>query len=205
MSQINTNNQSITDFITEFKGGTRSNRFRVNGSILKYDTNRLGSSDQKLTNFHIRSASLPASIIGAIPVNYRGRTVFYPGDRSYQPWNITVLDDRQASKNHTGRQNTKTLFDLFHDWHRRINDHQSNTDANKTNKPLLPDQHFATDWHIEQLDTNGRQTPLRRFDLKHCWPAAIGPLEFDMSQDNTLMTFSVTLLYSHYEIIPTSY
>jgi len=196
MSQMEPNTHSITDFINGFNGGTRANRFKVMGNLPTRLTNRTNAT----TDFHIRSASIPGSIVGAIPINYRGRTVFYPGDRTYQPWNITILDDIKTSSN---TQNAPdALFAAFHEWHQKINDHVSNTTTYLNTRQSNPDMsdHFKSDWTVEQLDTNGTKT-LKSFKLWHCWPVAIGPIELDMSQDNTLTTFSVTMLYSHYEIL----
>ena len=36
------------------------------------------------------------------------------------------------------------------------------------------------------------------FKLFNVWPIAVGPLTLDMSQDNVLNSFAVTMVYSHY-------
>jgi len=178
-------NQSINDFINGFKGGTRLNRFTVEGSV---GTNATGSG-RLLTPFHIRSASLPEATVGPISINYRGRTVNYAGDRVYQPWQITVLDDHGGNAN--GSEN---LFKMFHDWHDKINSHGSNL-TSETNPVNL----WQRTWTIKQYEVNCN-TPLpgRSFKLFNVWPIAIGPLVLDMGQDNTLASFAVTLVYSHY-------
>ena len=99
---------SITDFINGFGGGHRINRFKVTGNIptingdginLNTSTPNYNSPSFKteITDFHVRAASLPTSQLGVIPVNFRGRTVNYPGDRIYQPWNIVIIDDNKIS------------------------------------------------------------------------------------------------------------
>jgi hypothetical protein len=179
--------QSINDFIRNFKGGTRLNRFQVTGNIGK------GSSGKLLTPFHIRTASLPESTVGPIGVNYRGRSVAYSGDREYKPWIITVLDDHSGSDN--GDEN---LFKAFHDWHDRINSHGkniSNYDAGGSDPKTL----WANFWQVQHLNTNcDSALSGRTFTLFNVWPAAVGELQLDMAQDNTLASFSVTLAFSHY-------
>jgi len=176
--------QSITDFINNFGGGTRTNRFRINGAI-----GRAGGSSTSFNPFHVRAATLPSAQVGAIPVNYRGRTVNYPGDRSYLPWQIVVLDENPNEKRVPGG---KTIYGAFHDWHESINSHAGNVSSQ-----TRPDRHFSSAWNIEQLDVNGRST-LRKFDLYNCWPIQVGPLDLNMDQDNTLGSFIVTVAYSHY-------
>jgi hypothetical protein len=201
------NNHSITDFITNFGGGTRINRFKVSGSLPvgvggNNNPTLVASTTNILSDFHIRAASLPSSQVGVVPINYRGRTVNYPGDRIYQPWVMTVLDDVKLING-----NKISLYRAFHEWQERINRHVDNTTVFEKANDTDPAQHFASDtrsvggnvWTVEQLDTNGSNT-IRKFELWNCWPVAVGPIELDMSQDNTLSTFSVTLVYSHFRI-----
>jgi hypothetical protein len=192
------NDHSITDFITQFGGGTRLNRFKITG---KLGDITLGSSNTDLSQgggvYYVRSASVPGSQVGGIPINYRGRTVVYPGDRTYSPWNITVLDE---NPNSSGGIN---LYKAFHNWSERINSHVNNTTTN----PNDPSAHFSnrlngnvgSAWTVEQLDTNGTAT-IRKFFLHNCWPILVGPIELDMGADNTIATFGVTVIYSHFEI-----
>lgn len=183
--------QSITDFINAFKGGTRLNRFVVQGNILPGN----GGTTNQISSFHVRAATLPEAAVGPITINHRGRSVSYPGDRTYQPWSITILDDHDG----TSTGGTINLYKMFHDWHDRINSHTKNVASYPTGQD--PSSLFAKSWYVKQLNSNGGSTPLggRTFTLYNVWPVAVGPLTFDMSQDNVLNSFSVTLAYSHYK------
>jgi len=210
--------QSITDFINGFGGGHRINRFKVTGSIPTINGTSTPSSGNPVnvspkvdfTDFHVRAASLPTSQVGVIPVNFRGRTVNYPGDRIYQPWNIVVIDDNKKADS---SDKSISLYRAFHEWHERINSHVNNISLYETSSNTDPSQHFAgridsrtggvlntnnPAWTIEQLDTNGAKT-IRKFELWNCWPVAVGPVELDMSQDNVLSTFAVTVVFSHFK------
>ena len=181
-------NNTISDFINGFGGGTRQNRFKITGIIGSPSKQNTTSTFDK-NIFYVRTASLPNSTLGGIPVNYRGRTVVYPGERVYSPWQITVLDDKPSAK--------VKLFEAFHAWSNGINDHVSN---NTSQVGLDPKKHFASNnWTVEQLDTNGTTT-LRKFTLYNCWPQTVGDLALDMGADNTLASFAVTIFYSHYDI-----
>jgi hypothetical protein len=180
---------TISSFISNFGGGTRQNRFKITGNVGALGQ-RTKSSTFTNNSFYVRTASIPNSTLGGIPINYRGRTVVYPGERAYSPWVITVLDDMPNAK-------TK-LFEAFHVWSNHINNHNSNKTGTST-KQLDPKSHFATDWTVDQLDTNGT-TVIRQFTLHNCWPQTVGDLSLDMGADNTLSSFSVTMFYSHYEI-----
>jgi hypothetical protein len=175
--------QGISDFIGGFNGGTRLNRFEVTGNI------GAGSGLSDFTPFHIRSATLPEAIVGEIPINYRGRTVSFPGDRIYKPWNITVLDD-------TG---SNSLYSLFHTWSNKINGHELNTNT-IGGAIATPKSNFATDWAIKQYDPNGAGV-IKTFNIVNCWPTVVGPIQLDMAQDNILGQFAVSMMYTHYTYI----
>ncbi len=74
---------SIDEFKSNFHGGTRRNRFEINGGV----------GDASLSTFHAYAFNLPQVGIGEIPVDYRGRRVYIPGDRDYPVWTLTILDD----------------------------------------------------------------------------------------------------------------
>ena len=182
---------SINSFISGFGGGHRSNRFIVHNN----NTGNSTVGNIKVDNaksFHIRSATLPNSTVGAMAINYRGRTVAYPGERVYTPWQINIIDDA-----------SNELYREFHRWSNKINQHN-------TNGSMLPngdgfsgtqennDSGAAGDWVIQHLDLNGNIITGRKFTLQNCWPMEIGDLVLDMGADNKFVTFPVTLVYSHY-------
>ena len=177
--------QSINDFIRNFKGGTRLNRFQVVGNIGK------GGSGIALTPFHVTTANLPEAAVGPIAINYRGRSVAYSGDRAYKPWAIAVLDDHSGTAN-----GTENLHKAFHDWQDRINSHGKNTSDYTNNDPRSL---WAPYWTVQQLNTNcDSALPGRSFKLFNVWPIEVGPIELDMTQSNMLASFAVSLAYSHY-------
>ena len=50
-------------------------------------------------NFHFlcRSAQIPALTIGEVAVPYRGRQIYLAGDRTYDAWTVTIMNDRNYS------------------------------------------------------------------------------------------------------------
>jgi hypothetical protein len=81
--------------ISEFKGrmtggGARANQFRV---VLAFPP---GAGDQTIAldaSFLAKSATLPASIVGDVAVQFRGRPVHFAGEREFEPWTIEVYTD----------------------------------------------------------------------------------------------------------------
>lgn len=185
---------SITDFIKGFKGGNKANRFEIHGAIGAASGTTDANSQFTANKFHVRSASLPASTFGAIPVNFRGRTVLYPGERVYAPWTITVLDDNKSN-------NATSLYTQFHDWSNQINDHDSNV-MTISGGTQLGDAFHTSNWTIYQLSVNSEEItqPIRKTILHHCWPLRVGEIQFDMSKDNQLAAFEVEVRFSYMDV-----
>ena len=89
-------------------GGVRPNFFEVE---LKFPT--LGIDDNDVsdrTRFLVKGANLPASIIAPISVPFRGRELKIAGERSFDSWTITVINDSNF-----------VLRDAFEKWANIIN------------------------------------------------------------------------------------
>lgn len=166
---------AINTFKNNFFGGTRPNRFEIEATT---------PNGTKIDTFHTYAFNLPEIAIGEIPVNYRGRTVYVPGDRDYAPWQITILDDRNAS-----------IYNAFQDWQNKINDHEANTAADG----------FATgnrgEWVVTHLDTQSAagSSPamLKKFTLVGCWLTGIGPVQLNAAEKNALLTFNATVRFDY--------
>lgn len=154
-------------------GGVRPAFFRVQGAIGK-------TTLPDKVGFLVKSASLPASELGEIGVDYRGRNIKLPGRRTYGDWEITVLADGEFQ-----------LRNAFERWSNDLNDAVENTtdQEHNLNNVLFPN------WSIDQLDRKGN--PIKTYTMFHCWPKTVAAI--DTSYDSeALAEFSVTLTYSYW-------
>lgn len=165
--------QSLSNFIGGFNGGLRTNRFIVNSPKI--------SGDQP---FHIRAASLPAVNTTVLQIPHRGRVFKMPGQRTYEPWTITVLDDT-ANKN---------FWRTFYDWANTIQNHVSNQ-SNASNFDFT-DQ--MTTFTVKQLDFNGNNMT-KQVVLNRVWPSNIGEIRFSADEAESLSSFTVQLEYQYIE------
>ena len=172
---------SIDTFKGQFYGGTRPNRFEIVADL---------PGGGLIDTFHAYAFNLPEVSIGEIPVNYRGRTVYIPGDRDYNPWTITILDDRSGT--------AASIWFALQDWQNKINDHQENVSA----------EGFASgnrgEWTVKHLDHHAERgkSPgtLKEVKLVGCWLTNIGPIQMNAAEKNALVTFTATVRYDY--IIP---
>ncbi len=103
---------TISNFSSKFRGGVRPNLF--NCSITP-PTGVMLSND---FSFHCKGTSMPASSVPAIDVNYLGRQLKVPGDRTYADWTVTVYNDVDMSIRHA-----------FEGWMNLIQNHGANYQA----------------------------------------------------------------------------
>ena len=169
----------LNEFKTNFFGGTRSNRFLIEGNI------PATSQGARFTPFHVRSTIMPQVMSTTLTYDYFGRKFHYPGEKQYSTWVFTVLDD-------TGDKN---LWRYFQEWQNRINNSNTNMSALINQSTTYK----VSNWRIKHLDINGDQV-LKTFILHGCWPAQVGQLSLNMTTPNTFSTFQVMIVFDQMEI-----
>lgn len=154
-------------------GGVRPAFFRVQGPI-----GRTTLPDQ--IGFLTKAASLPASDLSEIAVDYRGRQLKYPGKRTYADWELTILSDGKF-----------LVRNAFERWVNDINDAVGNVakEEHNLNNILFPQ------WSIDQLDRGGQA--IKTYTMFHCWPKSIGSIATSY-ENESLAEFTVTLAYSYF-------
>ena len=116
--------RTLEDFKSRLIGGAaRPNLFEVELNFPSFAT--VGTTQQgtdntrslsELSRFMIKTANLPASSVGVIEVPFRGRSLKIAGDRTFEVWTITVINDIDFS--------IRTAFER---WMNAINKHDDNS------------------------------------------------------------------------------
>lgn len=161
-------NNQLSDFKSNFNGGTRKNRFLI-------DADFPGGS---FTRFHIMTTNIPTTSSKRIEYDYFGRKWNYPGEKDYGTWSFSVLDDLG--------NDIANLWKQFHSWQNLINNHE-------TNKSTLSGYKTAS-LKIKHLNINGDETtPLKTYILEGCWPSTVKGINFNMGGNAKLNSFVVTM------------
>ena len=86
------NQRNITEFRSRLTGGgARANLFEVGITF----PDGLGIDERLVSDkipFLVKAAEIPASNLGNIPVPYRGRVLPVAGDRTFDPWTVTIIN-----------------------------------------------------------------------------------------------------------------
>jgi hypothetical protein len=164
--------------INEFKaqlvgGGARPTLFQVQ------ITNPItGAADLKLP-FMVKTAALPGSSVGFYPVPYFGRVVKYAGDRTFEPWTVTVINDEDF-----------LVRNAMESWSNAINSHDSNTRA-------LPQQ-YKSNAIITQFGKNG--SALRTYVFEGLYPESIDAIPVSWEAVDQIEEFTVTFQYDLWRV-----
>ena len=84
---------TVTEFKTKLAiggGGARPSLYSVdiNAPSLSFSTN---------SNILVKAAAIPASTLAPLTVNYMGRAYKTPGFRTFDVWNVTVINDEDMA------------------------------------------------------------------------------------------------------------
>ena len=108
------NQRNITEFRSRLSGGgARANLFEVEIAFPEELVIDLNLVTDKVP-FLVKAAEIPASNLGNIPVPYRGRVLPVAGDRTFDPWTVTVINDTDFQ-----------IRDAMEKWSNSINDLQT--------------------------------------------------------------------------------
>jgi hypothetical protein len=165
----------ITEFIANFSGGARANKFRV---TLGYPA-LVGTPDVR-DYIMCRGASLPGSTIGVAQAAYQGRQIPFPGDATFEPWTVTVYNDESFSHRNA-----------FIRWRDAFNTHRGNLQRTTNMKSL-----FATQ-QVQQLSRDERV--LKSIKLFNSWVSEVSPIDLAYDDNDTIEIYTVTFQFSHWE------
>lgn len=165
---------SIADFKGQLKGGgARPNRFKV---MVEFPAFAGTVSDTTKTSFLCISTQLPGSTLGIIEIPFRGRMLKLPGDRTFDEWTCSFINDTDFA-----------LRDAFERWHNGINAYNSNTGSS------VPDE-IMSNVSVMQLDST--DNVIKTYTMKLAWPSVVGPIEIGQDQTDTYEQFETTFVYS---------
>ena len=127
----------------------------------------------------VKAASMPASNIAPLAVNYAGRAYKWQGFRTYDIWNVTVLNDESFSI----RNNMMT-------WMRKISGMMDG--SRSTTFGVTQAEGNAT---ITQIGIDGKDK--KNYKFYNLWPTEIGEIAVDWSND-AIEEYTIGFAYDHW-------
>ncbi len=159
-------------------GGARPTLFQV---II---TNPIdGSADLKVP-FMAQAAQLPSFTTGIINVPYMGRTIKEAGDRTFEDWTVTIINDEDF-----------LVRNAMEAWNNAINRLERNIRDTGSSSGL----DYKSQATVTQYAKTG--DPIRTYQFEGLFPSNIAPIQLDWSSTDTYEQFDVTFSYDSFEVI----
>ena len=167
---------SIDDFKSNLiGGGARANQYRV---IMSTPPAIATGLDVNRASFLVKATSLPGQTISEIEVQFRGRQLYLAGDRTFETWTTTIINDTDFM-----------VRNAMERWMNGINDLDENTG-------LANVADYTAQLTVEQLDRD--DNILKSYVLRNCWPTAVTPIELSYDTVSDIETFDVTWRYTSF-------
>ena len=171
-------------------GGARPNLFEVSipsfpsGINLGVQGDGTGQYDAENFTFLCKAAALPASNIAPIDVPFRGRVLKVAGDRTFDVWTVTIINDENFSH--------RRAFEAWMQNVAQYSDHSG----------LTSPVDYMTDATVVQLGravvatetgtgTGGNANVLAQYKFKDIFPTNISQIDLSYDSSDTIEEFTV--------------
>jgi hypothetical protein len=172
---------NVAEFRANMIGdGARPNLFQVTLNFPTIAANGV-TAGQKAT-FMAKSAQLPGSTIGTVPVYYFGRELKFAGNRTFTDWTLQIINDEDF-----------TIRRAIESWMNGINSHGGNVRASGAKDPAG----YTVDAQVTQYGKTGDQ--LKTYNFVGLYPLDLAPIDLDWSSNDTIEEYAVTFAYQWWE------
>ena len=155
-------------------GGARANQFAVTFTTAAASAINIPSSSQ----FLCKAAALPGQTITEIAVPFRGRNLYLAGDREFETWDSTFINDTDFA-----------IRNAVESWLNKMNNLVTGSGA-----PNVAD--YTATLTVQQLGRDNQV--LKTYILNNCMPTVVAPIDLSMETANAVEEFSVTWRYTHF-------
>ena len=149
-------------------GGPRANRFKV---FIPRAGNKI--------EFLCKAANIPAGTLGEVVVPFRGHNLKLAGERTFEYWQITVINDVEFS-----------VRSGLEAWQEEIQAMDSGVGSTSTD-------YLISRAFVEQL--NKDDSVLARYEFFNMFPKNLGAIELSYDTVDALEEFTVEFTFSHWE------
>ena len=172
---------AVSEFKSNLKqGGARPSLFKVE---FQYPSAILAPPTR--AEFLVKATTIPASTIGSYDVFYHGKAIKVAGDRSFDTWDTTIINDEDFG-----------IRNSLESWMASISNHTLNTrDKNlfqSNDKSEGDSAKYKTSLKVTQFSKAGDD--LRTYIFKGAWPSALSTINLDWSSQE-IEEFTCTWMY----------
>ena len=171
---------TIANFKSQLRsGGARPNLFEVGVTC---PTGWVDDAQEEF-KFLCKATSMPTQTVGSVDVPFRGRILKVAGDRTFEPWSVTVINDESFDIRQT-----------FEQWQELINGIESGSGS------VSPSSYMGngTIRQLGRADVGTREVGstdtgvLYTYVVEDIWPSEIGSIDLSYESSDAIEEFTVT-------------
>ena len=175
-------NRNISQFKSKLiGGGARPNLFEVELTTLP--PNVTSNWDAEVFSFMCKAASLPAQTIANVDIPFRGRIFKVAGDRTIEPWTITVINDEDFR-----------FRNAFEQWTQQIADLDTNLGTTDPSAYMTNAKVYQLGRGSEKSSQNagsGDNVVLKEYEFIDIFPTSVSAIDLSYDTGDTIEDFTV--------------
>tara|TARA_B100000287_G_scaffold390603_1_gene401631 strand:+ start:4406 stop:5026 length:621 start_codon:yes stop_codon:yes gene_type:complete len=187
-----TADRTIDKFKSRLSGGiARPNLFEV---VLAFPDGVVDASVNDLdakSRFLVKAAALPASNITPINVPFRGRVLKIAGDRTFDEWTITVINDTDFA--------IRSSFERWMNSMAKVSDTSGNTNPADYTRDASVYQLGRSAVAPNSQESAQNMPILRTYKFYSVFPTNISQMDLSYDQPDSIEEFTVTLQVQWWE------
>ena len=183
-------NKTLSQFKSKLiGGGARPNLFEVELTTLPAGI----SWDAEIFRYLCKAAALPASNIANIDIPFRGRIFKVAGDRTFDVWQITVINDEDFK--------IRTAFESWMGLISKLDNNMgaTNPDAYMTNATVFQ---LGRGSQKESRDNTGSNNAvLKEYEFVDIFPTAISAIDLSYDTSDAIEEFTVDFQVQSFNVV----
>lgn len=177
---------NINTFRSELKGdGARPTLFEI---LVYFPVSLAGVFPTQQMSVMAKASSLPGSTLGIIEVPYFGRKIKVAGDRTFDDWTLTVINDEDF--------NIRNAFEF---WQNSMDQYTTDAEKKRVNGASANPYSYVSNIIVKQFGKQG--DVIKTYELVNAFPNSVGQIDVSWENNDQIEEFDVTFSLDFFRVI----
>ena len=163
-------------------GGARANLFDV--TISDIDSNLLTAIAVKEFKFACKAANIPAMAVGVVEVPYFGRVVKVPGNKTFDNWSVTIINDEGF-----------LVRNGFEKWVASMGTHIGNVQSSASSTLASGLYGNAT---VQHYGKEGATSKIASYNFVNIFPVSVSEIALGWYSNDAIEEYTVEFAYDYW-------
>ncbi len=163
-------------------GGARPNKYEI--QITPKENSFFNKTSIEKTIYMANATSVPAAVIGTIPLPYFGRMINVAGDRMFEDWNCVIYtDEDMVTRNAFEKWNSMMAY----------TDYDTNQEHGLVSKKV---NSYVSDVIVTQFAKTGEA--IKYYKLVNAFPYMVSPVQLAWQANDQVYSFDVQWKFDYF-------